>query len=150
MAIDLLGERVNARGFDWRIGMATPRALEVVESYYNAFRAGDAAAVAAALREVLDAEIVIESPIVQAKYGGPLRGQAALTAAAAVAPFLKNAILEASYVSLDGNGVAILIHFPSPVGEVYQSEHFEVDSTTAKIKRLRSYYDPRKLLPPGA
>ena len=130
--------------------MAAPRALEVVESYYAAFRAGEPAAVAAALGEVLHAEIVVESPIVQAKYGGPLRGEAALKGAVGVAPFLENAILEARYVSADGHGVATLIHFPSPVGEVYQSEHFEVDPATAKIKRLRSYYDPRKLLPSGA
>jgi hypothetical protein len=130
--------------------MVAPRALEVVESYYAAFRAGDPAAVAAALGAVLHEAIVVDSPIVQAKYGGPLRGQAALAGAVGVAPFLKNAIIEASYVSVDGNGVATLIHFPSPVGEVSQSEHFEVDPATAKITRLRSYYDPRKLLPPGA
>jgi len=130
--------------------MKTPQALEIVETYYKAFRAGDAASVGDALRQVLDAEVVIDSPIVQAKYGGPLRGQPALVAAVSVAPFLKNVTIEASYVSLDGNGVATLIHFPSPVGVVYQSEHFEVDPATAKIKRLRSYYDPRKLLPPGA
>ena len=59
---------------------------------------------------------------------------------------MKNATVEASYVSLDGDGVAALIHFPSPVGVVYQSEHFEVSPATRKITRLRSYYDPRKLL----
>jgi len=131
--------------------MATSQALSIVESYYNAFRLGDATAVAAALGELFHLEIVIESPVVQHRHGGPLRGhQAAVAGAVSVAPFLKNVTIEASYVSADGQGVATLIHFPSPVGEVFQSEHFEIDPHTSKIKRLRSYYDPRKLLPPGA
>jgi hypothetical protein len=131
--------------------MAKPKALSVVESYYNAFRAGEPDAVAAALAEVFHSDMVIESPIVHHKFGGPLRGHpAAVKGAAGVAPFLKNATVEASYVSLDGNSVATLIRFPSPVGEVVQSEHFDVDPETGKITRLRSYYDPRKLIPPGA
>jgi hypothetical protein len=130
--------------------MSKPRALESVEAYYRAYRAGDGAAVAASLGDVFDSGIVIDSPIVQARYGGPLQGQPAVAAAAGVAAFLKNATIEASYVSLDGNGVVALISFPSPVGTVHQSEHFDVDPSTGKITRLRSYYDPRKLLPPGA
>jgi ketosteroid isomerase-like protein len=131
--------------------MATSRALSVVESYYKAFRAGEAQAVAAALGEVFHPEIVIESPVVHHKFGGPLRGhEHAVKGAVGVAPFLKNAVVEASYLSHDGHQVAALIHFPSPVGEVFQSEHFEIDSESGRIKRLRSFYDPRKLLPPGA
>jgi hypothetical protein len=126
-------------------------AISIVESYYRAFRAADPQAVAAALGEVLHDEIVIESPLVFHKLGGPLRGhQAAVSGAASVAPVLKNLTIESCYVNPDGNGVAALIHFPTPAGEIFQSEHFDVDLATGKIKRLRSYYDPRKLLPPGA
>lgn len=72
-----------------------------------------------------------------------------MKAATAFAPFLKRVTVEASYLSADGHCVATRIRVPSPAGEVVQSEHFEVDPDTAKIKRLRSYYDPRKLLAPG-
>ncbi|WP_437477447.1 nuclear transport factor 2 family protein [Sorangium sp. So ce1014] len=129
--------------------MATPRALSVVESYYDAFRAGESDAVALALAAVFHEEFVVESPMVHAKYGGPLRGQDAVKAATAFAPYLKHLTVEATYLSPDGHCVATLIRFPSPVGEVVQSEHFEIDPDTPKIKRLRSYYDPRKLLAPG-
>jgi hypothetical protein len=122
--------------------MSSP--MSVVEAYYAAYRAPN---VAEALGEVLHAEVIVDSPIVQARYGGPLSGEAALKAAAGVAAFLKNAVIEATYVSTDGRGAVALIHFPTPVGELFQSEHFDVED--GRVKRLRSFYDPRKLLPPG-
>jgi hypothetical protein len=55
--------------------------------------------------------------------------------------------IDALYATLDGGGVAALIEFPSPVGVIVQSEHFDIDTGTGRITRLRSYYDPRRLLP---
>jgi len=131
--------------------MSASRALSIVESYYKAFRNKEPSAVSTALGDVFHAEIVIESPMVDHKYGAPLRGhEAALPAAVSMAPYLKNVTVESCYASPDGTGVAALINFPTPVGNIVQSEHFEVEPATGKIKRLRSYYDPRKLLPPGA
>lgn len=49
--------------------MAAPRALSVVESYYDAYRAGESAAVALALAAAFHEDVVVESPMVHAKYG---------------------------------------------------------------------------------
>ncbi|MEO8888283.1 MAG: hypothetical protein ABI429_03180 [Jatrophihabitantaceae bacterium] len=121
--------------------------LSVVQSYYKSFHAERPAAVMHALGMVLDDAFVLESPLVEAQLGGPASGRAALAAAAGAAPFLKNADIELLYATLDGIGVVALIHFPSPAGVIVQSEHFDIDSRTRRITRLRSYYDPRKLLP---
>jgi hypothetical protein len=121
--------------------------LTVVRSYYAAYHAQSAAAVDDALSMVLDAAFTLESPLVEERIGGPASGPAALAATARAAPLLKHAIVESLYSTLDGSGVVALIHFPSPAGVVTQSEHFDIDPHTRKITRLRSYYDPRKLLP---
>lgn len=122
------------------------QSLETVRSYYAAYRAGTADQVTAALSEVVDDGFVLESPLVEARVGGPASGSAALAMAAAVAPLLGNAEIEALYSRETGEGVVSLIHFPTPAGPVTQSEHFDLDPATGRITRLRSYYDPRALL----
>jgi ketosteroid isomerase-like protein len=121
--------------------------MAVVQAYYQAYRLDTAAAINSALEDLLAADFSLESPLVQAQRGGPVTGADARAVAAAAAPFLQHASVEVLYATLSGDGVAALIHFPSPVGVVVQSEHFDVDVATGKITRLRSYYDPRKLLP---
>lgn len=61
-------------------------------------------------------------------------------------PLLQYATVERLYASPAADGVVALIHFPSPVSVVVQSEHFDVDPATGRITRLRSFYDPRPLL----
>ncbi|GAA4267590.1 hypothetical protein [Frondihabitans peucedani] len=122
------------------------KSFETVRSYYAAYRAGSADQVTAALSEVVDDGFVLESPLVEARLGGPATGSAALSMAAAVAPLLGNADIEALYARETGDGVVALIHFPTPAGPVTQSEHFDLDPASGRITRLRSYYDPRALL----
>lgn len=127
--------------------MTPEAAIAVVRSYYEAYHAESPAELTSALEAVLDPAFSLESPLAEAQVGGPLTGPPAAAAAVSAAQFLRNATVEAMYATLDGTGVASLIAFPSPVGEVVQSEHFDVDAGTRRITRLRSYYDPRKLLP---
>ncbi len=127
--------------------MRSEESLSVVRRYYESYRGENPAAVASALAAVLDPTFVLESPLVEAQFGGAVTGARATAVAAGAAPVLKNAEIEALYATSSGDGVAALIHFPSPVGVVVQSEHFDIDAATGKITRLRSYYDPRKLLP---
>lgn len=126
--------------------MTPEEAVATVRSYYDAYRAESPEATAAALGVILDPSFSLESPLVEARFGGPVTGELATAAAAGAAPFLARATVEALYVSLEATGVAALIHFPTPVGVVVQSEHFELDPGTSRITRLRSYYDPRLLL----
>ena len=127
--------------------MTPEESITVVRRYYESYRTGTAAATTAALEAVLDPSFSLSSPVVDARFGGPVTGAVAMAAAASAAPYLGQATIETLYATLDGSGVAALINFPSPVGIVVQSEHFDIDATAGKITRLRSYYDPRKLLP---
>jgi hypothetical protein len=127
--------------------MTPDESIAVVCRYYETYRNDSVAETTSALEGVLDTTFSLESPIVEARFGGAVTGAAAVAAAVGVAPFLKHATIEALYATLNGGGVVALIEFPSPVGVVVQSEHFDIDPSTGKITRLRSYYDPRKLLP---
>lgn len=129
--------------------MTPEQSIDVVRAYYLAYRADSEAATMSALQSLLDAAFVLESPLVEQKFGSGLTGAAALSAAAGAAPLLKHADVQSLYASLSGDGVASLISFPSPVGTIVQSEHFDIDQDTGRITRLRSYYDPRKLLEIG-
>ncbi len=120
--------------------------LDIVRAYYESFRAGGGELVTARLSEVLDPGFVLESPLVAERVGGPASGEVAVSLASAVAPLLANATIEALYCTPTGEGVVALIHFPSPAGTITQSEHFDVEPSTGRITRLRSYYDPRPLL----
>jgi hypothetical protein len=127
----------EALGQDKGATMTPEESIAVVRGYYEAYRSDSVAETTSALEAVLDSLFSLESPIVDAQFGGPVTG----------APFLKRARIEALYGTPDGGGVAALIEFPSPVGVIVQSEHFDIDAGTGRITRLRSYYDPRKLLP---
>jgi hypothetical protein len=98
---------------------------------------------------VLDASFTLESPLVEARLGGPARGAEAIAVAERAAPLLQHVEIETLYSTLDGTGAVALIHFPSPAGPIVQSEHFDINLFTGKITRLRSYYDPRKLITPA-
>jgi hypothetical protein len=117
------------------------QSILVVRGYYEAYRSDSAAETTSALEAVLDGSFSLESPIVDAQFGG------AVAVAVGAAVFLKHVRIDALYATLDGGGVAALIEFPSPVGVIVQSEHFDIDTGTGRITRLRSYYDPRRLLP---
>lgn len=126
--------------------MTAEAAVALLRSYYGAYQGENPDAVTSALRTLLGEGFVLDSPLVQEQLGGPATGPAALAAAAAAAPFLQHVTVESLYGAADGSGAAALIHFPSPAGTIVQSEHFNVDTDTGRITRLRSYYDPRKLL----
>lgn len=130
--------------------MTPDESIAVVRKYYETYRTANAATTISALEAVLDSAFSLESPIVEAQFGGPLTGAAAMAVAASAAPLLRHATIQAMYATPNGDGVVALIDFPSPVGVVVQSEHFDIDRDARKITRLRSYYDPRKLLTPGA
>lgn len=132
-----------------RLAMTSEQAIETVRAYYRAYRADSEAAILSSLRGLVDPNFVLESPLVEERFGGGLKGDSALSAAVAAAPFLKNADVESLYTSPSGDGAASLISFPTPAGTIVQSEHFDLDQHTGRITRLRSYYDPRKLLPSG-
>jgi hypothetical protein len=137
----------EALGQDKGATMTPEESIAVVRGYYEAYRSDSVAETTSALEAVLDSLFSLESPIVDAQFGGPVTGATAMAAAVGAAPFLKRARIEALYGTPDGGGVAALIEFPSPVGVIVQSEHFDIDAGTGRITRLRSYYDPRKLLP---
>lgn len=126
--------------------MTPQESITVVRNYYQAYQAEHAPERTKALLMVLGAAFALESPLVEAQSDGPVSGETALRAAEAAASLLKNADIESLYATLDGTGVVALIRFPSPVGVIVQSEHFDIDPDTGLITRLRSYYDPRKLL----
>lgn len=126
--------------------MSDDDGTEVVRRYYRAYRAEGPAAVAEALAAVLGPGFVLESPLVEDRFDGPVSGAAAVAVAQQAAPALRRAEIEALYSTADGTGVVALIRFPTPNGVVAQSEHFDVDLRTGTIDRLRSYYDPRRLL----
>ena len=126
--------------------MTAEAAVAVVRSYYGAYQGENPDAVTSALRTLLDETFVLDSPLVQEQLGGPATGPAAFAAAAGAASFLRHVTVESLHGAADGSGAAALIHFPSPAGTVVQSEHFDINTDTGRITRLRSYYDPRKLL----
>ncbi len=128
--------------------MTTEDGAETVRKYYRAYREDTPEAVSAALTVVLSPTFTLESPLVEDLFGGPVTGPAAIAVAEQAAPALRNAVLDALYSRDDGAGVVALIHFPIPGGVIVQSEHFDIDLRSRTIDRLRSYYDPRRLLPP--
>lgn len=123
-------------------------AIDAVNSYYEAYRAGDKEAIRARLANVLGDAVSLDSPLVIEKFHQPVVGKAGVVEFALVASaLLKNAIVRGTYVDTkDAWTVATLIDVPTPCGPVPESEYFTVDAKTRRITRIYSNYDPRTLL----
>ena len=120
----------------------------IIESYYQAFRLGDAAATSSALSRLFTEEVTLDSPIIREKFGNRFTGMPAVIGfITAAAPMLRDAWIKGIYEEF-GNpyGIATLIELPTPLGSILQSEYFVVDSRSKRISSIVSNYDPRKLL----
>ncbi len=120
----------------------------IIESYYQAFRLGDAAAISSALSRLFTEEVTLDTPVIREKFGNRFTGMPAVIGfTMAAAPMLRDASIRAIYEQCgDPSGVAALIELPTPLGVVMQSEHFVVDLRSKRIASIESNYDPRKLL----
>lgn len=120
----------------------------IIESYYQAFRLGDPAAISSALSRLFTEEVTLDSPIIREKFGNRFTGMPAVIGfTMASAPMLRDAWIKSIYEEF-GNpgGIATLIELPTPLGNVLQSEYFVVDLRSKRIASIESNYDPRKLL----
>ena len=120
----------------------------IIESYYQAFRLGDPAAISGALSRLFTEEVTLDSPIIREKFGNRFTGMPAVIGfTMAAAPLLRDAWIKSIYEEF-GNpgGIATLIELPTPLGAVLQSEYFVVDLRSKRIASIESNYDPRKLL----
>ncbi|MEO5725396.1 MAG: hypothetical protein ABI134_04580 [Byssovorax sp.] len=120
----------------------------IIESYYQAFRLGDAAAISSALSRLFTEEVTLDTPIIRERFGNRFTGMpAVLGLSVAAAPLLRDASIKAIYEQLgDPSGIAALIELSTPLGIVAQSDHFVVDLRSKRIASIQSNYDPRKLL----
>lgn len=120
----------------------------IIESYYQAFRLGDAAAISGALSRLFTEEVTLDSPIIREKFGNRFTGMPAVIGfTMAAAPMLRDAWIKAMYEEIGNpNGIATLIELPTPLGVVKQSEYFVIDPRSKRIASIESNYDPRKLL----
>jgi hypothetical protein len=123
-----------------------------IESYYQAFRLPDAAAISRALSHLFTDEVTLDSPVIREKFGNRFTGMPAVIGfAVAAAPMLRDAWVKAIYAQIgDSTGFAAQIELSTPLGAVTQSDHFVLDPHTKKIKSIESNYDPRKLLAPAS
>ncbi len=123
-----------------------------IESYYQAFRLPDAAAISRALSHLFTDEVTLDSPVIRERFGNRFTGMPAVIGfAVAAAPMLRDAWIKAIYAQIgDSTGFAAQIELSTPLGSVTQSDHFVLDPHTQKIKSIESNYDPRKLLAPAS
>lgn len=120
----------------------------IIESYYQAFRLGDAAAISRALSNLFTDEVTLDNPVIRERFGNRFTGMPAVIGfAVGSAPMLRDAWIKAIYAQIgDPSGFAAQIEVSTPHGSVTQTDHFVLDPHTKKIKSIESNYDPRKLL----
>jgi hypothetical protein len=121
-----------------------------IESYYQAFRLGEPAAISRALSHLFTDEVTLDSPVIRERFGNRFTGMpAVLGFAVAAAPLLRDAWIKAIYAQIgDPTGFAAQIELSTPNGSLTQTDHFVLDPHSQKIKSIESNYDPRKLLAP--